>query len=181
MIRSTAKATNIRWFVLGAALLCLGAGPQAAPARTGDCSPLPGTHVRVRLTVAPEGIPLDERIVKGVVERNWSAEGIEVEWISEAVPFSWTGVDLWVRVRRDRLANLEPSLAAVHVENGQVHKFVQVSIDSTIERLKGAVARKYLIPESSALHLLVAGGLRDVEESIGHSIAREMTPCAAAR
>jgi hypothetical protein len=181
MDSTRAQATNIRWFVFGAALLCLGAGPQAATARTGDCSPLPGTHLRVRLTVAPDGIPLDERVVKGVVERNWSAEGIDVEWIPEDVPFSWNGVDLWVRVRRGRLANLEPSLGAVHFENGQAHKFVQVSIDSTIEHLKGAVARKYLIPESSALHLLVAGGLRDVEESIGHSIVREISPCAAAR
>jgi len=178
MTMTRAKATNIRWFVFGAALLCLGAGTQTAAARTADCSPLLGSHVRVRLTLTSDGIPIDERLVKGVVERVWNAEGVEVEWVREDVPFSWNGVDLWVRVRRDRLANQEPSLVAVHYENGQAHKFVQVSIDSTIERLKGAVSRKYLIQEASALHLLVAGGLRDVEESIGYAIAREMSPCA---
>ena len=58
---------------------------------------------------------------------------------------------------------------------------MQVSIDSTIERLKGVVARKYLIQEASALHLLFAGGLREVEESIGFTIARELSPCVAAQ
>jgi hypothetical protein len=181
MNTTRAKANNIRWFVVGAALMCLGAGTQAATARTGDCSPLPGTHVRVRLTVPPDGSPIDDRIVKGVVERAWSAEGIEVEWIAEDAPFSWDGVDLWVRVKRDRLPNAEPSLGAVHIENGQAHRVVQVSIDATIERLKGVVARKYQIQETSARHLLFAGGLRDVEESIGYTIAREMSPCVAAR
>lgn len=176
MTITKAKATNIRWFVLGAALMSLGAGTQAATARTPECPALQSSHVRVRLSLAPEGIPIDERLVKAVVERASSAEGLDVQWVPEEVPFSWNDVDLWVRVRR-----AGPSLGAVHVENGQAHKFVQVSIDSTIERLKGSVARKYLIQEASARHLLVAGGLRDVEESIGFAIAREMSPCAAAQ
>ena len=181
MTITKAKANNIRWFVVGAALMCLGAGTQAATPRIGECSPLPGSHIRVRLSVTPDGIPVDERVIKSVVERVWSAEGVETEWVREDAPFSWNGVDLMVRIQRDRLANQGHSLAAVHYENGQAHRFVQVSIDATIERLKGDVARKYLIPEASALHLLVAGGLRDVEESIGYHIARELNACMAAQ
>lgn len=180
MTITRAKANNIRWFVFGAALMCLGAGTQAA-ARTGECSPLPASHVRVRLSLAPDSANVDERIVKGVVEHLWSAEGVEVEWLPETSPFSWNNVDMWVRVQKDRLAIAEPSLGAIHYENGQAHKVVQISIDSTIARLKGQVARKYSIQEASALHLLAAGGLRDVEESIGYTIAREISPCGAAR
>lgn len=176
-MRSTqTNAAIIRSFVFGAALVCLGAGTQATAARTSECSPLSGSPIRVRLSLAPEGLPLHESIVKSAAERAWSAEGLEVEWIQGAGPVSWKDVDLWVLLRRSG-----DSLSAVHVEDGQPRKFVQLSIDSTIDRLKGRVSRKYQIQEASARHLLVASGLREIEESIGYAIAREMSPCAAAR
>lgn len=137
---------------------------------------MPGSHVRVRLTLAAAGIPIDERVVKSVVERAWSTAAVEVEWIPEATPFSWKGVDLLVRVQRAR-----PSLGAIQYENGVAHKVLQLSTDATIERLKGPVSRQYQIQEASALHLLAAGGLRDVEESLGSAIAREISPCTAAQ
>jgi hypothetical protein len=170
------KAVIIRTFVFGAALVCLGAGTQATAARTSECSPLSGSPVRVRLTLAPEGLPLHENIIKSVAERAWSAEGLEVNWIQGTGPASWKDVDLWVLLRRSG-----PSLAAAHFEDGEPRKFVQLSIDSTIDRLKGRVSRKYQIQEASARHLLVASGLREIEESIGYAIAREISPCAAAR
>ena len=76
----------MKCLVILAAFMCLGAGAQASTARAGDCAVPARTNVKVRLTLTPEGVPINESLIKGQVNRVWNAKGVKVAWAATADP-----------------------------------------------------------------------------------------------
>ena len=142
----------MKFLVILAAFMCLGAaGTQAAAPRVNDCRALPGASVRVRLTLTPEGVPINEILIKTAVNRVWNARGLKVEWAAAPAPDKklWDDVDLWVNFRKSE-------------------------INKAVDTAANKLSREYLIQPISAHHLLFAERQGAVEEVLGDTVSEEI-------
>jgi len=142
----------MKFLVIVAAFMCLGAaGTQAATPRVNDCLPLPGANLRVRLTLTPDGVPINETLIRIAVNRVWNAKGLRVDWAAAPAPDKklWDDVDLWVNFRKSEINN---------------------AVDTAANK----IAREYLIQPISAHHLLFAERKGAVEEVLGDTVSEEI-------
>ena len=139
----------MKFLVICAAVMCLGAGTQAATTSTGDC--LTRSNLRVRLTVAADGVPISETLVRTAAARPWTAKGLKLDWAADPAPDKkpWDDVDLWVNIRKSEVSK---------------------AVDTAANKL----SREFLIQPISAHHLLFAERQGAVEEVLGDTVSEEI-------
>lgn len=117
-----------------------------------DCTVLPRPEMRVRLTLKAEALPLAADKITQVVTQVWSGEGLMVRWVPATDPPSWDGLDLWIHARRTPVVKAEHALSSVMFVNGAPQKFIQVSIDNTVDLVRRNLSQRLSIqPTARAL------------------------------